>query len=61
MAWRYCACGAGLVKPDIRTDLIGGQECLVCGDHQDRAQSVEEWLIELSKRLDEIEAGKETE
>ncbi len=55
MFLRYCACGAGLKKPDIRTDLIGGQECPVCGNHQDRARSVEEWLIELSERLDDIE------
>lgn len=53
----YCDyCGLGMDSPTIEEDLIhGGQCCPHCDKNQGTRYSTEEWLVELSQRIDEIE------
>lgn len=56
MSYRYCpACDAGLPEPTIREDLEDWATCHHCGAELPRAKTLEEWVIELSDRVLELE------
>jgi len=55
MGWRHCKkCDEDMDRPTIEEDLIDGQVCWRCGTEQDKAVTLEEWMVELSTDIREI-------
>ena len=56
-SYRYCEyCERGLSEPTAREELLeGGQECPHCGKKQYTIKTIEEFVIELFERLEELE------
>lgn len=58
MAYRYCFnCDESIEKPSAREDLVDGQVCKACGEIQRQDMTIEEWIIDLEGRLEEIEGN----
>lgn len=55
--FRYCCkCGSGLSAPTAYDDLgNSGQECPQCGATQPQYQGVEEYVVDLERRVNEAE------
>ena len=61
-AFRYCKCGnQGFDKPTAREDLIEWerQEC-GCGERLEQYMSLQEWVIDLDDRLNELNHNPKT-